>query len=496
MNGRNGAGACRLGRWVNAAALAALTLAGAQALAADIEWPPREGGAGAVVVPESMAQIQLSFSPLVELATPAVVNIYTSVRVGGAADGEPSTRLRDDPFFGGFFGSEDSEPAEEEPLSLGSGVIVSPDGIVVTNDHVVDGADTIVVALSDRREFVAELLGTDPSTDLAVLRIRVPGGPLTYLELGDSDRAKVGDIVLAIGNPFGVGQTVTSGIISALARTDIGISDYAFFIQTDASINPGNSGGALIAMDGRLIGINSEIITTSSGGSHGIGLAIPVNMVRSVVGALIAEGIVARPWLGVTTEDVTSAMASAVGLARPFGALVTGVAPDSPAALAGLQVGDVLMSIDGNELENGEALRFRIGTHKADDKVDLVAMRDGTVVQLSAVLALPPSVTEVAEGTPLDGQHPLAGAVVVTLTEALMNEYDLGHMRGGALVTGVQPGSPAARIGLHEGDVVVGINGREVQSVDILLRNVAEPQPEWQIAFVRDGKLLTVGIHG
>lgn len=460
-----------------------------------VDWLPKNDAEVVVEVPASAEQIQLSFAPLVQAASPAVVNILTSVFVGSG----PGSRLYDDPFFREFFEGRTrfgngSSALQEEPLSLGSGVILSPDGIVVTNNHVIDGADAITVVLADRREYQAELVGVDPDTDLAVLRIDAPE-ELAYLELGDADQAAVGDLVLAIGNPFGVGQTVTSGIISALARTDIGVSDYAFFIQTDAPINPGNSGGALITMDGRVIGINTAIFS-QSGGSHGIGFAIPANMVRRVVSALLEGGSVIRPWIGITTEDVSSALAAQVGLNRPYGALIVDLVAEGPGAAAGLQIGDVLLSIDGHEVENSEAARFRIGTYAPDDQVVLVIMRDGALVELAASLALPPSSQLDEMSVALTGRHPLSGSSAVTLTPELMNEYDLGRMRGGALVTLVENNSPAAVIGLAVGDIVVGINGREITSVDSLTQILSQPQALWRISVVRNGELLSVTVRG
>jgi Do/DeqQ family serine protease len=470
----------------------ALLLAATPAAA---DWLTLQRSDATVAVPESPTQIQLSFAPIVEAAAPAVVNILTSVYVGSGG-----SRLYDDPFFREFFNrrrpfsqGQDATP-QTEPLSLGSGVIVAPDGIVVTNYHVIEGADEITVVLADRREFRAQIIGTDPDTDLAVLRIDVPG-PLAYLEMGDPDALKVGDLVLAIGNPFGVGQTVTSGIVSALARTDIGVADYAFFIQTDAAINPGNSGGALVTMDGRLIGINTAIYS-ETGNSAGIGFAIPVNMVQRVVTALLEGGAVLRPWLGVSMEDVTAAMAIQIGLSRPYGALVVSVAPDSPAHRAGLQPGDVVLAIDGHELENGDAVRFRIGTYAPDDAVALTVMRGGTELRLTAVLALPPSALATAEAITISGRNPLAGSSVVTLTPALMTEFGLGQMRGGALVTAVEPNTAAYNIGLAVGDVVVGVNGREILDAESLAQLVSQPLPLWRISVMRAGELLTVTLRG
>ena len=295
-------------------------------------------------VPQSQAQVQLSYAPIVARAAPAVVNVYSNRIVRQAVN----------PFFQQFFGEGPMRSRVEQ--SLGSGVIVRGDGIVLTNHHVVNGGSEIKVALTDRREFTARVLLSDPRTDLAVLKIDPGAETLPALQFGDSDRIQVGDLVLAIGDPFGVGQTVTSGIVSALARSNGGASDYQFFIQTDAAINPGNSGGALVTMDGRLIGINSSIVS-SSGGNIGIGFAIPSNMARVVVEGALSGGI-KRPWLGAEGQAVTAEIARSLGLARPEGVLISQVHPRSPAAQGGLQQGDVVLSIDGFAVgdSNGDAL--------------------------------------------------------------------------------------------------------------------------------------------
>ncbi len=278
--------------------------------------------------PRSAEQVQLSFAPLVKRAAPAVVNIYARKVVRARA----ASPLFDDPFFRRFFGDDPffGRPANRVQNSLGSGVIVGGDGLIVTNRHVIAGADEITVVLADRREFDAAILRTDERTDLSVLHIDTEGEVLPSLTLGDSDGLEVGDLVLAIGNPFGVGQTVTSGIVSALARTTVGVSDYRFFIQTDAAINPGNSGGALIDLDGRLVGINTAIFSRS-GGSHGIGFAIPSNMVAAVVGGGLRGGRLVRPWLGAWGQSVTADLADSLGLARPIGVLIDNVHEGGPA---------------------------------------------------------------------------------------------------------------------------------------------------------------------
>ncbi len=278
--------------------------------------------------------------------------------------------LFDDPIFRQFFGSQMGLPRERVERSLGSGVLVRPDGVVVTNNHVIKDSDAITVVLADRREFEAKLLGADERTDLAVLKIDAGAVPLPVLPLGDSDALDVGDVVLAIGDPFGVGQTVTMGIVSALARTAVGISDYRFFIQTDAAINPGNSGGALIDMAGRVVGINSAIFS-QGGGSIGIGFAIPANMVKAVIAGITTGGKPIRPWLGASGQAVTSDMFQALHLDHPVGVLVNSVRAASPAEAAGILVGDVITGIDGREVDDPEALRYRIATKPVDTTVHL-----------------------------------------------------------------------------------------------------------------------------
>src|ERR1700758_564646 len=299
-------------------------------------------------VPSSANELRLSYAPVVRRAAPAVVNVYAAKTVA------VRNPLFDDPIFRRFFGVPGAPGGQGEPVqrSLGSGVLVDAEGLVVTNNHVIEGADQVRVSLADKREFEADMVLKDSRSDLAVLRIRAQNERFPALELADSDALEVGDVVLAIGNPFAVGQTVTHGIVSAVARTQVGITDYQFFIQTDAAINPGNSGGALVDLNGRLIGINTAIFSRS-GGSQGIGFAIPANMVRVVVGS--AKGgstAVKRPWLGARLQAVTPEIADGLGLKRPEGALVASVVAQGPAARAGLRTGDLILTVDGLSVED------------------------------------------------------------------------------------------------------------------------------------------------
>ena len=303
-------------------------------------------------VPHTSAEVELSYAPLVKEVSPAVVNVYSKKVVR-----QNVSPFANDPIFREFFGT----PQQRVQNSLGSGVIVSEDGVIVTNNHVVSDADELLVVLSDRREYEAELILADERTDLAVLRIDPEGEPLPRARYGDTRDTEVGDIVLAIGNPFGVGQTVTSGIISATARTDVGVSDYSFFLQTDAAVNPGNSGGALINTKGELVGVNTAIFSRS-GGSNGIGFAIPAEMVKRVVDAAVNEGRIVRPWLGLKAQSVTYDIAKAQGLNRPVGVMVTEVFDDGPADAAGLKRGDLITQIDGREVFDENGLKFLAAT--------------------------------------------------------------------------------------------------------------------------------------
>lgn len=443
-------------------------------------------------VPDSRQQITLSFAPLVKQTAPAVVNIYTRRVVQ-----QRMSPLFDDPFFQRFFGQSApfGMPRERVERSLGSGVIVAADGLVVTNDHVVKDSDQITVVLADRREFEARIVSTDPKTDLAILRITPPRGEsLPFLALHDSDDLEVGDLVLAIGNPFGVGQTVTSGIVSALARTAVGVSDFNFFIQTDAAINPGNSGGALVSMDGRLVGINSAIYSRS-GGSLGIGFAIPSNMVRTVVEAVANGGKLVRPWLGVDGQPVTADIASSLGLGRPAGVLVNAVDPKSAAAKAGLRVGDVITAINGRTVDDPEALKFRIATLPVGGQAALTVTRGGSVRQVAFKVTAPPE-DPPRDTTPLNGRQPLAGATVANLSPALAEEIGFSGTAVGVVILEVARNSPAARLGVQPGDVVLRIDDREVSGVAQLDRLLSRPQQSWRVTVRRGDQVLTSVVAG
>ncbi len=440
------------------------------------------------VVPQSQAQLELSFAPVVRKAAPAVVNIYTRRVVQTQV-----SPLFSDPFFQRFFGEGFGfgRPRERIQNSLGSGVIISSDGLVVTNEHVIKDSDEITVVLGDRRELPAELVTQDPRTDLALLRIDAGGRPLPYLELHDSDALEVGDLVLAIGNPFGVGQTVTGGIVSALARTHTGISDFGFFIQTDAAINPGNSGGALVAMDGRLVGINTAIYSRT-GGSVGIGFAIPSNMVATIIAAERTGGRVVRPWIGLSGQAVTADLAEGLRLDRPLGVLVKQVFPDGPAARAGLEIGDVVLAVNDREVADPEALRFRLATLPVGETAALtVVRRDGAEERVAVDLMAAPEVPP-PDRTALSGEHPLAGATVANLSPALAEELSIGEAWSGVVVVAVKRGSIAGRLRLAPGDVLLRLNDEEIASVEMLREALRSDAARWKITFRRDGETRTI----
>jgi Do/DeqQ family serine protease len=443
--------------------------------------------AQSTLVPTSRELIHLSFAPVVKKAAPAVVNVF-SRRVVHAAQG-PGT-LFNDPFFRRFFGNRlpFDVPRERIERTLGSGVILDPAGFIVTNRHVIAGADQVVVELADRREFDAKIVLSDPHADLAVLKIDPHGQKLPVLQMGDSDKLEVGDLVLAIGNPFGIGQTVTSGIVSALARS-LGANDFRSFIQTDAAINPGNSGGALVDLDGDLVGINTAIFS-QSGGSVGIGFAIPVNLVRAELEAAKHGTKVIRPWLGASGQSVTPELAQGLGLPRPEGVLIKDVAAESPAARAGLRVGDVVLAVDGHEVDDPDGLRFRIATLTPGATVRLKVWRRGAVSELAAAVAAPPEVPP-RDPTRLGGRNPLSGAAVANLNPADAEELGLDSTARGVIVTGLAEGGIAEQLGIEPGDVIVSLNQNQVESVAQLRRLLAQTPPPWVVTVRRGDKLLS-----
>jgi Do/DeqQ family serine protease len=436
-------------------------------------------------VPASASQLELSFAPIVKRVAPAVVNVYAARIVTN------NNPFLADPFFRQFFGAV---PREQVQRSLGSGVIVDPAGLVVTNYHVIDGASQIKVALADKREFEADIVLKDQRSDLAVLRIKGAKEHFPTLEFADSDELQVGDVVLAIGDPFGVGQTVTHGIVSALARTEVGISDYQFFIQTDAAINPGNSGGPLVDMAGRLVGINSAIYSRS-GGSQGIGFAIPANMVRVVVASAEGgSGTVKRPWLGAKLQTVTSDIADSMGLARPTGALVANVAPDGPAAKAGLKPGDLIVSVDGAGVEDPNGFGYRFATKPLAGTAQLGILRQGRSMTLPIALqSLPDSPRQEVQ---IKARSPFTGATVASLSPALADELRLDAETEGVVITEVTDGSAAQSLGFQKGDIVVSVNNEKINKPVDLERVTNAGGRNWRITIMRGGQQISVTFSG
>lgn len=441
------------------------------------------------VVPESKAQLQLSFAPIVKRAAPAVVNVYASrtLRAQGMSP------MFDDPVFKRFFGDNPfGMPRDRVESSLGSGVIVDPSGLIVTNHHVIKDATEVKVALADKREFEAEIVLKDERTDLAVIRIKERGA-FPFAELGDSDALEVGDVVLAIGNPFGVGQTVTQGIVSALARTQVGVADFRFFIQTDAAINPGNSGGALVDINGKLVGVPSAIYSRS-GGSIGIGFAIPVSMVKFIVEQARNGGVVRRPWLGATLQTVTPDVAESLGLKRPQGALVTGVVAGGPAARAGLKVGDLVLTIDGVDVDDPDAFGYRFSTKPLGGVTRLDVQRGSATRPIEVPLMSAPETTPRDERK-IDGYSPFGGATVLNLSPAVIEELHVNLSGEGVVVKEVVPGSPANRVGFQKGDVVLEVNGQKVDTTRTLAR-IAQSDPGiWRLAVQRDGQVIRMAFR-
>jgi serine protease Do len=445
--------------------------------------------ANAQTVPQSREQVQMSFSPVVRQVAPAVVNIYTRKVVHTVA-----SPFMNDPFFRQFFGGRMGVPQDRVQRSLGSGVLVKSDGTVVTNFHVVKDSDEITVVLSDRREFEATVVGTDERTDLAILKIDVGGQTLPVLPMGDSDAIEVGDLVLAIGNPFGVGQTVTQGIVSALARSTIGQSNYQSFIQTDAAINPGNSGGALVDLKGNLVGINSNIIS-EGGGSVGIGFAIPVAMVKAVLVSITNGGKVQRPWLGGDGQPVTSEMYRDLKLSRPMGVLINSVRASGPAAQAGLKIGDVVIAVNGREIEDPEALRFRIATLPIGATAQITVLRNGEQKILTVKLVPPPD-TPSRDTTELTQRTPLIGATVANMNPALAEELGMESAEASVIIVKLKPGTYAAQAGFQPGDQLLRINGKPVASVAALKEMLAQKLPAWTISIRRGEQTLEQQFRG
>ena len=441
-------------------------------------------------VPMSKGEVTLSFAPVVKKAAPAVVNVYAS-----RTEKVQRNPLFDDPVFRQFFGGGgDAGPRSETTRSLGSGVLVDASGLVVTNYHVIDQMTDVKVALSDQSEYPAKIVLRDQRNDLAVLRIK-GDGPFPVMELGDSDMVEVGDIALAIGDPFGVGQTVTQGIISALARTNVGQGVSSFYLQTDASINPGNSGGALVDTHARLVGINSAIFS-QSGGSVGIGFAIPVDMVRIVVAAAKAgDTIVHRPWLGASLQAVTYDIAETFGLHRPIGAIVTEIVEGGPAAEAGIQRGDLITAIDGKLVESPESFGFRFGTKPIGGTIALTVRRDTKTLQVKMNLIRAPD-TPKPDKVLLSGTTPFAGITAVNLSPAIAEDLSSAETRDGVVVLDVAADSNAAAVAFQKGDMILAINGKAIKTTKDLKAATVGEHAYWKLSIGRGNQIINTVLNG
>jgi len=414
---------------------------------------------------ESQASFANGFASVAKKALPAVVNIASSKTVRFPDQGSQSPFFSD-PFFRQFFGDQFSGvPREQRERSLGSGVIVSRDGYILTNSHVVAGADEIKISLGDKREFKGRIVGTDPKTDVAVVKIEATGLPI--LAFGDSSKVQVGEFALAVGNPFGIGQTLTMGIVSATGRGGLGIEDYEDFIQTDAAVNPGNSGGALVNVHGELIGINTAIVSRGMGGNQGVGFAVPVNMARGVMDEIIKHGKVTRGWLGVMIQSVSPEIAKAFGLTgQPRGALVADVTPHSPAERGGIHKGDIILELNGARLGDSQELRLKIAMMAPGAILKLRLLRDGQERDIAATLAESPAKLE-SEATPPGSAAPEShfGISAGQLTPQIAQQLGVPKETTGVVVTDVKPGSPA-QDKVQRGDIIQEVDRKPIATVE------------------------------
>jgi Do/DeqQ family serine protease len=432
-------------------------------------------------VPADTASVRLSFAPIVKKVAPAVVNVF-SRRV---------VRQQVDPFWGMF-----AQSGPRTVQSLGSGSIVRADGVILTNHHVVAGATEIMVVTSDRREWPATVLLDDPRADLAVLKIDAKGEALPTIPIDAADQPQVGDLVLAIGDPFGVGQTVTNGIVSALGRSDTGVSNFSAFIQTDAAINPGNSGGPLVDMTGNLVGVNTAIVS-ASGASAGVGFAIPAATARQVIDAAMSGGhAVVRPWLGVKAQGLTGEMARSLGLAAPQGVVVAEVWPAGPAAKAGIAQGDVIVSVDGQEVDDEAALNYRVGAMKPGEGAQLVVRRNGAPAKTLETRVEAPPAEPAADALTVTGRNPFAGATVVNLSPAAAIDAGVDPFAGKGVMVSKIDGGFAQSIGLRPGDFIRQINGRQIAGTADVGAATRAPAATWQVTIERGGQTINAQFSG
>jgi serine protease Do len=437
------------------------------------------------------------FAPVVKTVLPDVVNISTSKVV--RAQAEMPNEMFSDPFFRQFFGqgqpgegndNRSRTPRSQLEESLGSGVIVSPEGYILTNNHVIEGATDVRITLSNKKQLQAKVVGADPKTDIAVLKVEGSGFPA--ITIGDSTKVQVGDYALAIGDPFGVGQTVTMGIVSAMNRGNLGIEDYEDFIQTDAPINPGNSGGALINDRGELIGINTAIISHGAGGSQGIGFAVPVNLARQVMDQIMDHGKVTRAYLGIVVQDVTPAIAKAMGQSELRGALVGDVKSTSPAGHAGMQRGDIILEINGKQVSDSRELRMDISMMKPDSDVKLKVLRDGKNNDMTVKLGELPNSQEQAKGEDGTSKDALEGVTLENLDADSAKQLGLSPAAKGVVVSDIDPSSPLADSGLRRGDVIQEVNHQPVRNVSELNEAIRKGGKSVLLLVNRQGSTLFI----
>lgn len=434
-----------------------------------------------------------AMAEVAEAVKPAIVNIST-VTTEKVTD-SPFTPFFDDPFFRKFFGDRYKQhpqrPRERKSMSLGSGVIVSSDGYILTNNHVIKNAEKIKVLLSDKREFSGKVIGKDPKTDLSVIKIDAKG--LTTIRMGDSDELKVGEFVLAVGNPYGLNQTITMGIVSAVGRANVGIADYEDFIQTDAAINPGNSGGALVNARGELVGVNTAIFSTT-GGYQGIGFAIPSNMAKAVMESLIDRGKVVRGWLGVSIQPITPELAQQFGLAKDYGTLVADVIENSPAEAAGLKRGDVIIEFNDKKVDEPYHLRNTVANTPPGEEVEIKVIREGKITTLYVMIReLPADIKK----KPTEYKNAMKGVSVQNLTPEIYRQLNLPQKILGVVVVDIEDGSPA-ETALMPGDVILEINRKATPDVEDYESIVSQIKPDSDVLLLvfRRGSTIFVTIGG